>query len=259
MSATPESAPVSTEKDPDSGASLRGSFAFYDPVSCSLKMSQLCLLGVPIASSVILPRAGTLLNGECFERQTSVPRIVESDCLSWPTPKSSIAGPDFAKLDRSATGISLQTAAALWATPTAQDSNGRDRHNQRDGSITLSLLGQSKLWTPPRASDGEKGSPNQTQDGLPALASQAVTASRWPPPTVQDAENTGGPSQFDRNSIPLNAAVTVSHPGPTGSLGGMVLNPQFVEEMMGFPAGWTALDASEMRSFRKSRRTPGKP
>jgi hypothetical protein len=28
-----------------------------------------------------------------------------------------------------------------------------------------------------------------------------------PTPTVQDGANTGGPSQFDRNSLPLNALV----------------------------------------------------
>lgn len=34
------------------------------------------------------------------------------------------------------------TALGMWPTPTAQDANGRDRHNQRDGSVRLSLLGQ---------------------------------------------------------------------------------------------------------------------
>ena len=31
------------------------------------------------------------------------------------------------------------------------------------------------------------------------------------------------------------------------------LNPMWVEWLMGFPLGWTVLDASEMPSFRKSR------
>jgi len=39
----------------------------------------------------------------------------------WPTPKASAAGPDFAKLDRSKTGISLQTAVAMWPTPTSHN------------------------------------------------------------------------------------------------------------------------------------------
>ena len=33
----------------------------------------------------------------------------------------------------------------------AQDANGRDRHNQRDGTQTLSLLGQVRLWPTPTA------------------------------------------------------------------------------------------------------------
>jgi hypothetical protein len=39
----------------------------------------------------------------------------------WPTPRASEAGPDFAKLNRSKTGISLQTAVAMWPTPKAID------------------------------------------------------------------------------------------------------------------------------------------
>jgi hypothetical protein len=52
---------------------------------------------------------------------------------------------------------------------------------------------------------------------------------RWPTPTVQDAENNGGPSQYQRNSLPLNAEV------------GGALNPEWVELLMGFPPGWTEL------------------
>ena len=61
-----------------------------------------------------------------------------------------------------------------------------------------------------------------------------VAVKMWPTPTTQDASNNGGPSQYERNSLPLNAAV------------GGSLNPTWVEWLMGFPLGWTALDASEM-------------
>lgn len=49
----------------------------------------------------------------------------------------------------------------------------------------------------------------------------------WPTPTAQDSANNGGASQYDRNSLPLNAAV------------GGSLNPTFVEWLMGFPRDWT--------------------
>jgi hypothetical protein len=51
----------------------------------------------------------------------------------------------------------------------------------------------------------------------------------WPTPTVQDARNNGGHAQQDRRTPPLNARAG----GP--------LNPEWVEWLMGFPAGWTAL------------------
>ena len=45
----------------------------------------------------------------------------------WPTPKASAAGPDFAKMDRSATVISLQTAVAMFPTPKSRDCKGQSQ------------------------------------------------------------------------------------------------------------------------------------
>jgi hypothetical protein len=78
----------------------------------------------------------------------------------------------------------------------------------------------------------------------------------WPTPTVQDSENTAGPSQFRRNTLPLNAAVCVDENG-THRPGGL-LNPTWVEWLMGYPLGWTALDASVIASFRKLRSSSSK-
>jgi hypothetical protein len=62
-----------------------------------------------------------------------------------------------------------------------------------------------------------------------------IPRSLWAIPTAQDAKNNAGPSQYSRNSLPLNVIV------------GGRLNPEFVEFMMGFPIGWTDLEASAMR------------
>jgi site-specific DNA-cytosine methylase len=62
-------------------------------------------------------------------------------------------------------------------------------------------------------------------------------ARMWPTPTTQDAANDGGPSQFERNSLPLNAAVKTTTSPPAGGS----LNPTWVEWLMGFPLGWTDL------------------
>ncbi len=84
----------------------------------------------------------------------------------------------------------------------------------------------------------------------------------WPTPTVQDSANNGGPSQFRRNSLPLNAVVKL-WPTPTVSgnynragssakagdglatAAGGALNPMWVEWLMGFPPGWTDCEPSE--------------
>lgn len=61
------------------------------------------------------------------------------------------------------------------------------------------------------ASDGEKGGPNQRGAKGDLRLSSAVL---FPTPTTQDAANTGGPSQFDRNSLPLNTLVMTLLPTP---------------------------------------------
>lgn len=85
--------------------------------------------------------------------------------------------------------------------------------------------------------------------------SATETARLIPTPTVQDSKNTGSGSQIERNTPPLNAAVTMvdwgkyepairrheeafgrRSPGPTDGEGR--LSPAFVEWMMTYPEGW---------------------
>lgn len=55
---------------------------------------------------------------------------------------------------------------------------------------------------------------------VPITLDRAVK--HWPTPTTQDAANNGGPSQWDRNSLPLNTAVKAEAQGmwptPTADL-----------------------------------------
>jgi hypothetical protein len=84
-----------------------------------------------------------------------------------------------------------------------------------------------------------------------------------PTPTTQDGKNTAGPSQFDRNTKPLNVEAVIasqtnwgkfepairrweetlgrSAPAPTkpdGKDGAQRLSANFTEWMMGLPSGW---------------------
>lgn len=84
----------------------------------------------------------------------------------WPTPKGSAAGPDFAKVDRSSTGLSLQTVMAA-----------------------------TERWSTPRSTDGEKGAPRQEFSGggqpLPAQMYGASMAP-WVTPSARDWKDTPG-------------------------------------------------------------------
>ncbi len=78
-------------------------------------------------------------------------------------------------------------------------------------TFQLSLLEDWTLFseTWPRAGMTRSGTAYRRQPSAPLTV--VTGSSSWPTPTCQDASNDGGPSQFERNSLPLNAAVS-SHP-----------------------------------------------
>ena len=90
--------------------------------------------------------------------------------------------------------------------------------------------GSGWMWATPAAAD----SVGTTGGGQGK--SLRTDVKMWPTPTAQDAKNNGGPSQHKRNTKPLNAEV------------GGSLNPQFVEWLMGYPAGWTSLEIPQEQS-----------
>tara|TARA_R110000823_G_C15573819_1_gene462143 strand:- start:30 stop:476 length:447 start_codon:yes stop_codon:yes gene_type:complete len=59
-------------KDQDYGQILGDSLAKYDPITQSLKMSQLSLFGDLIESFATLPRSGTMRNGTVYQLPTLV-------------------------------------------------------------------------------------------------------------------------------------------------------------------------------------------
>jgi hypothetical protein len=112
-------------------------------------------------------------------------------------------------------GTTLTDAIRMWPTP---------------------ISGDAHLSSTPEAAQRRIDEGKGTLSRVGAL---------WSTPTTQDAANTAGPSQFDRNSQPLNVqasllAPTTAKAGRAGSHRA-VLNPAFVEALMGFPPMWTAL------------------
>ena len=126
--------------------------------------------------------------------------------------------------------------AATWPTPNARDHKGQG-HLNRDRPIGDDDLPTrvARSWPTPRASDGEKGGPNQL-DSKGVYALPGAVAHAWPTPTQSDGM--GGPGSSGRDGG-LNLRTAVSG----------TLNPEFVEALMGLPIGWTECDGPPFRGL----------
>lgn len=176
----------------------------------------------------------------------------------------------------------------MWPTPMTTDENAVP-YQMAHGKKYPRLLGSARgeVWLTPSASN-----PNETEDPETWATRRATLAEKhgnngcgmplgqavklWPTPTVQDGENDAGPSQFSRNTLPLNAQVVREAPDPpvtgqclpgrystNGSRHGL-LNDRWVLTLMGFPADWldpileAAIDEqqSKARATRSSHKRP---
>jgi hypothetical protein len=94
------------------------------------------------------------------------------------------------------------------------------------------------LLPTPKAADGERGrdKARARPDTKSRELATTVRDRMLPTPTVNDSKNsTLPPSQIDRDGL---AGAMLRDPSvPTGEA--TYLNPSFVEEMMGYPVGWT--------------------
>ena len=114
------------------------------------------------------------------------------------------------------------------------------------------------------------------------LLTTVIARQMLPTPTANDAKNNGSPSNWRRNSLPLNTIVLLATPtasqdykavrplspseangthgktlvgdvgnqlgveiGESGESERLYLNPEFVETMMGFPIGWTSIEPND--------------
>jgi len=112
--------------------------------------------------------------------------------------------------------------------------------------VQIDLNQAVKMWPTPEASSGGRqyGSFNQKSwmkaDGTPRHPSLAQAIKMWPTQTFHTPRTT-----------PRSAK---EYDGVT-PLGNGGLNPTWVEWLMGFPLGWTVLEASATPSSRKSRKS----
>ncbi len=151
-------------------------------------------------------------------------------------------------------GESLTDKIRQWATPAASLINydetpesfeARSARLVEQGTRPLGAnLGQdAKKWSTPRASDPEKGSPNQSLKGKPSLTAQGVK--RWPTAAASDYKGSAKVGQ--RRGQLSEAILKNGHQAPTTPTDGDEsppnfpssprLNPAFVEWLMGWLPG----------------------
>ena len=133
---------------------------------------------------------------------------------------------------------------ATWPTPRAVDGS-------KGGSPTNDDLPNAvRFPTPAAVSYGTQKSRNVNAEYRPSLETMARKA-LWPTPMAHEPGDR--PSQRNRHTPTLEPAVSiVEQRNVFGQL-----NPTWVEWLMGFPLGWTALEPLATASYPQWQREHG--
>jgi len=175
-------------------------------------------LGSPTCLAT-LPVSGSMRSGLCSERTTLGHRTEEIDSSFWPTAKSSTGDYSYSGGDPTKPILNPEGAAKLWPTPMVPNGGRRN---------------------PPGTSDT-----GAAPDGRKKQVDLAEIVRRWATP---DASGMAGRNRSDspgaslRPQLGLQARLmaTAGEPGSQKA----VLNPFFVEALMGLPPSWTVRSAS---------------
>ena len=228
-SAWPANARDETTSD-GSGPTSGAGFGTFDPDSSSWRtFPDLFGMAYPL-SLEIWPKRGSLRNGVVSQRRMLERPTVESGYSSWPTPAATEPRQGFQDRTRGMKGTqeSLTTVVTNWQTP------GTDSFRSRGGERKdeMGLDQQARTWATPRSSVAENRTTKRTPSQMAGRA------------------NGGGHGEY----LSVQAAEFSHRDQPTGR-GGLrtpapvVLNPAFVEALMGLPPGMTDSTPLETPSF----------
>jgi DNA (cytosine-5)-methyltransferase 1 len=185
-----------------------------------------------------------------------------AEVQTWPTPTTqrqvelATGAPgdgfqDMLRLAKRATPNTMLGEA--WPTPTTTDAKSSARHGYMiTGQQGTTLLDAVRLWPrefrwpTPRARDGA-GWDTKPRKGGTGVDLEYV-ARLWPTHTGDQL-----PEQVLKMAPPSPPDPTTPTDGEPTSSDTRVLNPRFVEALMGFPLGWTDCALSETPSSRSRR------
>lgn len=153
----------------------------------------------------------------------------------------------------------LPAQASSWQTPSAADTLGGHLSRGGDRSGELLLHGQEKAWATPKVTDWrsgevseeiwEKNSRPLTEQTarwptprLGPSADQLGDGTRYPNGRIEDRAARWHPSQLPQDPTTLQVGLATSSCSPASSpqlAVHRVLNPLFVEALLGWPINWT--------------------
>jgi hypothetical protein len=227
------------------------SFAWWDLAMSSWRTSQRSLVEGWTRFSDRWPRQGMTRNGLAYRRRLWAPAtsVIGGGALPTPVAQTGQGGPK--GLDGGSAARRMLSDAGFprsagsptpLPTPKAADGErGRDKARARPDTKgrELATVLRDQLLTPRTCSAMAArldSAGNSDPARFPNLET-VIAAQLLPTPTTNDSKNsTLPPSQAERDG--LAGAMLRDDSIPTGEP--MYLNPFFVEEMMGFPIGWTA-------------------
>lgn len=191
-----------------------GSVANWDPDLSSWKTCQQSLITEARKWSEPLPPWGMTVDGALYPLRMSAPTISGKDGFYWPTP-SQLKGKH---------GWNLATAINFWPTPRAQDG--------KHGAITPTEATRKRLIS-----------------GQANLPEAVVESSRkfFATPAARDYRYPNSQESQERRNTYSSRGQQLPN-----QIGGP-LNPQWVEWLMGYPAGWTVLPDWVMQWYRSKR------
>jgi len=202
-----------------SGITLLKPFAYVHLPTSSLRMFQTSLLNPMqhIPFSQPLPKRGSMLNGQLYERQPLAQTITETDSSSLP----------IFHLNSKESNNKRPIQTQIIPTPTVID---MEMKPQSLRTITVDNLKKSK--------------------------SRGISLSNFghlllPTPTTSDGERAS--NYYGTGNLTLQGSLTDS---PQNGSQGLRLNPLFVEWMMGFPPNFTDYARSETPLFPFKHPTP---
>ena len=177
----------------------------------------------------------------------------------WPTPNVPDGGRSMPEQDVVARGmtprgkrqVDLASAARVWPTPVAEDTHRSPQAHlemraEMEGgprSTVTSLAVAANLWPTVTAGDGKSAGVvnNWTPESGRHSGTTLTDAARlWPTASARDSKGRDQPWRTGGQGLPETAIATLPAPttGRPGQTNRPVLNPRFVEAMMGLPTGW---------------------